>query len=122
MNAMVLSAPRPVESTPLQRQEMAIPEPQAGEILLRVRCCGVCHTDLHIVEGEMPVRRDHWVSGAAAIGCAPRGPARLVWLRCLRASGPPGGAALGLRGVCGHAQPGPPASGRTVGGGVGRRT
>src|SRR5947199_10232401 len=63
MNAMVLSAPRPVESTPLQRQEMAIPEPQAGEILLRVRCCGVCHTDLHIVEGEIPPARLPLVPG-----------------------------------------------------------
>ena len=51
---MVLSSPRPVESAPLERRSLAPPEPRAGEVLLRVRCCGVCHTDLHIVEGEMP--------------------------------------------------------------------
>src|SRR5437867_12451950 len=72
MNAMVLSAPRPVESTPLQRQEMAIPEPQAGEILLRVRCCGVCHTDLHIVEGEMPPARLPLVPGHQVVALVER--------------------------------------------------
>src|SRR5213596_131413 len=72
MNAMVLSAPRPVESTPLQRQEMAIPEPQAGEILLRVRCCGVCHTDLHIVEGEMPPARLPLVPGHQVVAVVER--------------------------------------------------
>src|SRR2546426_9683971 len=51
---MVLSSPRPVESAPLERRSLAPPEPRAGEVLLRVRCCGVCHTDLHIVEGGMP--------------------------------------------------------------------
>src|SRR5438445_396865 len=72
MNAMVLSAPRPVESTPLQRQEMAIPEPQAGEILVRVRCCGVCHTDLHIVEGEMPPARLPLVPGHQVVAVVER--------------------------------------------------
>src|SRR5438445_461314 len=72
MNAMVLSAPRPVESTPLRRQEMAIPEPQAGEILLRVRCCGVCHTDLHIVEGEMPPARLPLVPGHQVVAVVER--------------------------------------------------
>jgi propanol-preferring alcohol dehydrogenase len=46
---MVLDAPR----TPLRPTELADPEPGAGELLLRMRACGLCRTDLHIVDGEL---------------------------------------------------------------------
>jgi propanol-preferring alcohol dehydrogenase len=46
---MVLDAPR----TPLRPTELADPEPGAGELLLRLRACGLCRTDLHIVDGEL---------------------------------------------------------------------
>jgi propanol-preferring alcohol dehydrogenase len=49
MRAMVLDAPR----TPLREAEVAEPAPAAGELLLRVRACAVCRTDLHIVDGEL---------------------------------------------------------------------
>ncbi len=51
---MLLCAPRPAEKSPLELTELATPEPGPDEILLRVRACGVCHTDLHTVEGEIP--------------------------------------------------------------------
>jgi alcohol dehydrogenase, propanol-preferring len=49
MRAMTLDAPR----EPLRLREIPPPEPDAGQILLRVRACGVCRTDLHIVDGEL---------------------------------------------------------------------
>ena len=50
MQAMVLDAPgRPLRLASLER-----PSPGAGEVLLRVRACGVCRTDLHLVDGELP--------------------------------------------------------------------
>ena len=50
---MVLRAFGPVEGRPLERSEVPTPETGPGEILVRVSHCGVCHTDLHTVEGEL---------------------------------------------------------------------
>lgn len=52
MKAAFLSAPK--TKAPLTIGEVAKPEPAAGQVLLRVRACGVCRTDLHIVDGELP--------------------------------------------------------------------
>lgn len=65
---MRLTRPSQVEGSPLHLIELPIPEPTAGEVLLRVKACGVCHTDLHTVEGEihppkMPVTPGHQVVG-----------------------------------------------------------
>ena len=49
MRAMLLRAAR----TPLELQELPVPEPRDRQVLLRVRACGVCRTDLHIVDGEL---------------------------------------------------------------------
>lgn len=54
MRAMVLEAPAPVESRPLGMRDRAMPAPGSGEVLLKVSACGVCRTDLHVVEGELP--------------------------------------------------------------------
>ena len=51
---MVLERHGDIGSAPLRLEDRPVPSPGPGEILLRVRCCGVCHTDLHIVEGELP--------------------------------------------------------------------
>ncbi|MCX7886229.1 MAG: zinc-dependent alcohol dehydrogenase family protein [Verrucomicrobiae bacterium] len=56
MKAMLLRAPAAVETAPLQPADLPAPEPQPGEILLRIRACGICHTDLHVVEGEIQAR------------------------------------------------------------------
>lgn len=67
MRAMLLRQPRPAEQSPLEPAELATPQPGADEILLRVRACGVCHTDLHTVEGEitakLPIVPGHQVVG-----------------------------------------------------------
>lgn len=68
MRAMVLRAPRPVEGHPLSWEDVPLPRPNAGEILLRVRACGVCHTDLHTVEGELPLPRLPLIPGHQIVG------------------------------------------------------
>jgi len=68
MQAQVLDRTRPVEADPLHLQEVAVPEPGAGEIRIRVRACGVCHTDLHIVEGEIALPQLPLVPGHQVVG------------------------------------------------------
>ncbi len=68
MKAMVLESFAPAEQRPLRLMDVPVPEPGRGEVLVRVACCGVCHTDLHTVEGEivpprLPVIPGHQVSG-----------------------------------------------------------
>ena len=64
MHAMVLGAPR----TPLGAAEVADPEPGPGQILLRVRACGVCRTDLHIVDGDLAQPKLPLVPGHQIVG------------------------------------------------------
>ena len=54
MKAQRLYQPAPVENNPLQLEDAPRPEPSSGELLVRVNACGICHTDLHLVEGELP--------------------------------------------------------------------
>lgn len=80
MKAMVLARPAPVESRPLELREREIPEPGPGEILVRVRACGVCRTDLHVVEGELPPVREGMVPGHQIAGeVAQSGPQAKRW-------------------------------------------
>ena len=70
MHAMVLDAPR----TPLVMRERPVPAPGQGEILVEVAACGVCRTDLHVVDGELehpmlPIVPGHEIVGrVAALG------------------------------------------------------
>src|SRR6266576_1410436 len=68
MQAMLLEAPRPVTDAPLRLAE--IPTPTAGrtEVRVQIRCCGVCHTDLHIVEGDLPLPKIPVVPGHQIVG------------------------------------------------------
>jgi alcohol dehydrogenase, propanol-preferring len=68
MRAMVLHAPCPVEYGPLKNEDMAIPEPQKGEILIKVLACGVCHTDLHTVEGDLELPLLPLIPGHQVVG------------------------------------------------------
>jgi propanol-preferring alcohol dehydrogenase len=72
MRAMVLDEAR----APLQAEELPDPEPQPGQILLRVRACGVCRTDLHVVDGELPKPKLPLVLGHQIVGEVVRGGAR----------------------------------------------
>lgn len=68
MKAMILPAPGPIESAPLRLVEMPVPIPGAGEVLIRVEVCGVCRTDLHVVEGELPPRKRPVIPGHEVVG------------------------------------------------------
>jgi len=68
MKAMVLDQPGKVETAPLAEREAPTPEPGAGEILVRVEVCGVCRTDLHVVEGELPPHRQPIIPGHEIVG------------------------------------------------------
>ena len=63
MLAAVLSHPGPADTNPLSIEEVPVPLPQPGEALLKVKACGVCRTDLHILEGELPPRLAQIVPG-----------------------------------------------------------
>ena len=65
MQAMVLEAP----GSPLRLTELPIPEPSARQLLLRVLACGVCRTDLHIVDGELIEPKLPLVPGHEIVGC-----------------------------------------------------
>ncbi len=64
MKAALLRTPR----KPLQIEDVSKPDPAPGEVLLRVRACGVCRTDLHIVEGELPPRKEALIPGHQVVG------------------------------------------------------
>lgn len=68
MKAMVLHSPRLAEEAPLEMRDLPLPEPGAGEIRLRIRACGVCHTDLHTVEGDLPLPKLPVVPGHQVVG------------------------------------------------------
>ena len=55
MRAWILEQPAPIESKPLALVERALPEPARGQVRLRVLVCAMCRTDLHTVEGEIPL-------------------------------------------------------------------
>jgi propanol-preferring alcohol dehydrogenase len=68
MKAAVLGSEGGVTKKPLRIEDVPSPEPAAGQVLLRVRACGVCRTDLHIVEGELRPLRDNLIPGHQIVG------------------------------------------------------
>jgi len=68
MKAMQLKRFAPVKQNPLELVDLEVPEPGPRDILLRIRTCGVCHTDLHTVEGELPLVKLPIVPGHQIIG------------------------------------------------------
>ena len=64
MRAMVLDAPR----TPLQLRDVPVPAPGSGQVLLRVHACGLCRTDLHVVDGELTHPKLPLVPGHQVVG------------------------------------------------------
>lgn len=68
MKAMIVEKPGPIEKNPLQLVDLPTPEPASGEILIRVEVCGVCRTDLHVTEGELPPHKSPVVPGHEVIG------------------------------------------------------
>jgi alcohol dehydrogenase, propanol-preferring len=74
MQACRLLAPAPIETKPLVFVDLPLPEPWPGQVRIKVAMCGVCHTDLHTVEGEIippqyPIAPGHQVVGVVDVGC-----------------------------------------------------
>ena len=68
MRAWVVSEPGPIDGGPLRQVELPEPEPGPGEVRVRVLACGVCRTDLHLAEGDLPPRRPRTVPGHEVVG------------------------------------------------------
>src|ERR1035438_8821890 len=68
MKACLLTSPAAIETRPLRLTEVAAPVPSGNQVLVRVRACGVCRTDLHVVEGELESRKSPVVPGHQVVG------------------------------------------------------
>lgn len=68
MKAAILTSPKQISERPLTITEVPHPKLDPGHVLLRVRACGVCRTDLHIVEGELPPQRKQIAPGHQIVG------------------------------------------------------
>src|SRR5260370_32710591 len=72
MKGCFVRAPAAIKPNPLAYAEVAAPQPKSGEVLVRVRACGVCRTDLHVVEGELPARKSPVIPGHQVVGIVER--------------------------------------------------
>ena len=120
MRAAVLYAPQGIEKRPLRIEEVSKPQVEAGRVLLRVLACGVCRTDLHIVEGELPAVSSSVIPGHQIVGEVLDGAAKDVtpgtrvgvsWVGGVDGTCPY--CRLGLENLCDH----PSFTGYTVDGG-----
>src|ERR1043165_7753269 len=68
MRACQLHSPAPVDDNPLVWSEVDVPKPGDVEVGIKVHACGICRTDLHIVEGELSVRRSPVIPGHQVVG------------------------------------------------------
>ncbi|HET9951096.1 MAG TPA: zinc-dependent alcohol dehydrogenase family protein [Candidatus Eisenbacteria bacterium] len=72
MRAMLLDRQAPIASAPLALRDVPTPEPGPGEVRVRVRACGLCRTDLHVIEGDLPARRLPLIPGHQVVGIVDR--------------------------------------------------
>ena len=72
MKACLLRTPGRIEENPLEFGEFTEPKPGPGEVLVRVLVCGVCRTDLHVIEGELPPKKSPLIPGHQAVGVVER--------------------------------------------------
>lgn len=68
MRAWQVDRPGPIDSGPLHLVERPVPEPGPGQLRIRVSVCGVCRTDLHLAEGDLPTHRPHAIPGHEVVG------------------------------------------------------
>lgn len=68
MAAWRVRRPGPMATDPLERVTADVPRPEPSELLLAVRACGVCRTDLHVTEGDLPVHHDRVTPGHEVVG------------------------------------------------------
>jgi alcohol dehydrogenase, propanol-preferring len=72
MRGMVVERTGPIETNPLAAADLPVPEPALNEILVRVKVCGVCRTDLHVAEGDLPPKHPRIVPGHEIVGIVER--------------------------------------------------
>ena len=72
MRAMVLENIGAIENNPLRLQELPDPQPAENEVRVRVSCCAICRTDLHVIEGELPRQRLPLIPGHQIVGVVDR--------------------------------------------------
>ncbi|WP_222106227.1 zinc-dependent alcohol dehydrogenase family protein [Catellatospora sichuanensis] len=68
MAAWEVAAPGPIATRPLRAVRRPVPVPAADELLVRVRACAVCRTDLHVAEGDLPPHRSPVIPGHQVVG------------------------------------------------------
>jgi len=68
MKAVILERPAPIEDKPLKITDLPVPDPEPGRVLIKVHACGICHTDLHQVEGELPLHKSPVIPGHQIVG------------------------------------------------------
>lgn len=68
MQAMLLRQIAPIDSSPLQLSDVPTPEPGPGEVRLKIRCCAICRTDLHVIEGDLPQEKLPIIPGHQIVG------------------------------------------------------
>ncbi|AGB04570.1 Zn-dependent alcohol dehydrogenase [Aciduliprofundum sp. MAR08-339] len=68
MKAWLVEEQKPIEEGPLQMREVPIPEPRGKEIRVKVTHCGICRTDLHIAEGDIPLSKRPIIPGHEIVG------------------------------------------------------
>lgn len=97
MKAMVLEQIAPIHSSPLRLVDWPVPEPGPGQIRLKVRCCALCRTDLHVIEGDLPQSRLPIVPGHQVVGIVDA-----LGLGCRRLTVGQRIGVAWLRHTCGH--------------------
>lgn len=68
MKAMLLQRQAPIESSPLALTDLPLPEPGPGQVRIRVHCCALCRTDLHVIEGDLPQQKMPIIPGHQIVG------------------------------------------------------
>jgi propanol-preferring alcohol dehydrogenase len=68
MRALIIEQANPVETNPLREVELPIPQPGPGQVRVKISACGICHTDLHTVEGDLPPHKRPVVPGHQIVG------------------------------------------------------
>jgi alcohol dehydrogenase, propanol-preferring len=72
MKAMVLKQNAPIQRSPLKLSELPCPEPGPHEVRVKVRCCAICRTDLHVIEGDLPKHKLPVIPGHQVVGVVDR--------------------------------------------------
>jgi len=68
MKAMILNHPKAIEENPLELADISTPEPKSDEVLIQIKVCGICHTDLHTIEGELLLKKKPIIPGHQVVG------------------------------------------------------